>query len=133
MKEEIYPKNLWVDLKGRELRTTEQVKVPKQLVRINHNIKLDTSNPNDLPTLWFNEGANYVYISEVKDGNKLKIKSPYKDSITFGQSMSMNITHPSLEIEGYLTDKDKKFIEAAKKVGINKYTISFVEQVSDIE
>ena len=35
-------------------------------------------------------------------------------------------------VEEYLTVQDKRFVEAAQKLGIHKYLLSFVEQKSDI-
>jgi len=46
--------------------------------------------------------------------------------------MSVNILSPSLEIDGFFTDKDKRYIEEAKKLGMHNFMLSFVEKESDI-
>ena len=50
-----------------------------------------------------------------------------------GPGESLNIIHPSLSIEGFLTDNDKDYIEAGNNVGISKYMLSFVENADDVK
>nr|MDO8079225.1 pyruvate kinase [Candidatus Freyarchaeota archaeon] len=131
--ETIKPKELWIDLKCRELRLTKATEISKNnnILGVNHKIRVQT------PTLlYYNEGNNFLQIDKVIDGNKLQIYIPehLPDTfkIAFGKGAPFNIPHNSLVVEDYLTAKDKKFVEAARKLGIHNYLLSFVEQKSDI-
>ncbi|MHA1378811.1 MAG: pyruvate kinase [Candidatus Helarchaeota archaeon] len=131
LKNKIKNKELWIDLKCRELRTIEESIIPKDLIPLNHNIEVN------LPTaMYFNEGKKYLIIEEIVDGNKLKIKMPKNIpngfKIKFGKGASINIPDDSLKIEGYLTENDIKYIKASLKCNIHNYMISFVENPSDI-
>ncbi len=132
LKNKVKNKELWIDLKCRELRIAENVRVPKELIPLNHEIEVK------LPTaMYFNEGERYLIIEEIIDGNKLKIKTPKKApedfEIRFGKGASINIPDNSLKIYGYLTENDIKYIEASKECDIHNYMISFVEQISDVK
>jgi len=63
------------------------------------------------------------------DKNKLiMLEGPRQ---VLGKGESVNIMHPSLKIKGNLTDLDKQYVEAAQKVGLNQYMLSFVEGPED--
>jgi pyruvate kinase len=144
LRSKIYPKDLWVDLKCRQLRVTNNPTVPQDLVELNHKIKVKTP-----AELWYKELVHYndgrteeVYrLLEVekvlgwdffRGGNKIKLKTPPGLKVKFGQGAAVSIIDPTLKVHGYLTKRDKEFIEAAKKVGIHKYMISFAEKESDV-
>ncbi len=132
LKKKTKGKDLWIDLKCRELRITEDVIVPKDLIPLNHKIEVNLPN-----AMYFNEGERYLIIEDVVDGNKLKIKKPKNAPddfhVRFGKGASINIPDDSLKIEGYLTENDIKYIKASSESGIHNYMISFVEQASDIK
>lgn len=132
-RENIEPKELWIDLKCRELRIIKTTELTKNnnILELNHKIRVQT------PTLlYYNEGNNFLKIDKVIDGNKLQIHIPenFPDNfrVTFGKGAPLNIPHNSLVVEDYLTVQDKKFVEAARKLGIHNYLLSFVEQKEDI-
>ncbi|MEM3564326.1 MAG: pyruvate kinase [Candidatus Jordarchaeaceae archaeon] len=132
-REAIKPKELWIDLKCRELRITKTTELTKysNILELNHKIQVQT------PTLlYYNEGNNFLQIDRVIDGNKLQIHIPGNLSdnfkVTFGKGAPLNIPHHSLIVEGYLTAQDKIFVEAARKLEIHNYLLSFVEQKADI-
>jgi len=131
LKKKIYPKNLWIDLKCRELRIKDEVTVPDELITLNH--KIDVKTPT---AMYFNEGEKYLIIEEVIDGDKLVIKAPPnvpKDfKIHFGKMASVNIPDVT-KIHGFLTSNDIEYIHAAMENDIHDYMISFVEKPSDIE
>ena len=105
-----------------ELRTP-----PWSVLELDHEIELDTTEP---VKAYFNDGYDYAYVARV-DGNRLiMLDGPRK---VCGGGESVNILHPSLKIKGYLTDLDKKYIEAGRKVGVHHLMLSYVEQASDIE
>ena len=39
----------------------------------------------------------------------------------------------NLQIKGFLTPEDKEYIEAAKRLGIHDYMLSFVEEEGDMQ
>lgn len=125
-------KELWVDLKCRELRITEETVIPQDLIPLNHDIEVSVPT-----TMYFNEGKNYLIIKDVIDGNKLDIKLPKGTlddfKIRFGKGASINIPDPSLRVQDYLTHNDVRYIDAAIKSDLHEYCLSFVENGSDIE
>ncbi|MFQ6010287.1 MAG: pyruvate kinase [Candidatus Aenigmatarchaeota archaeon] len=125
MNKRVYPKDLWIDLKCRQLRITHSSLVPYHTVKISHKIKVDTP-----VEAWFDGGKYLAKISKV-DGNKLFVEEgPF---LALGPGMPINILDPSLEIEGYLTKRDIAYIKAAKKADVHNYMLSYVEKESDIE
>ncbi|MHA1385018.1 MAG: pyruvate kinase [Candidatus Helarchaeota archaeon] len=132
LKKKTKNKELWIDLKGSELRISKEVTIPKDLIPLNHNISVK------VPTaMYFNEGEKYLIVEEVIDGNKLKIAPPKNApddfKIKFGKGASLNIPDNSLKIEGYLTDNDINYIKASVDCDVHNYMISFVENLSDIK
>ncbi len=143
IRQEAGAKEVWVDLKCRQLRITDYVvkfkpDCEEHYIELSHNIKLET------PTeAWIDNGNYRCMVSEVKNGNVLVIRGsvekgtglplPNPQQVGIRPGMSVNILDPSLKIEGYLTPKDKEYIAAAKKLGIHNYMLSFVEQESDLE
>jgi pyruvate kinase len=100
---------------------------PWAIIELDHEIELDTSKP---VKCYMNDGIQTAYIARVKGNRLLMLDGPKK---VVGGGESMNILHPSLKIKGYLTENDKKYIEAAKKVGMHKYMASYVEEAGDLE
>lgn len=123
---EVSPKEVWIDLKCRQIRVTNYASVPYQQLEISHKIKVKTPT-----TAYFSDGEEQATLAEIIDGNKLIMLDGPKRVV--GPGESINITDPSLEIEGYLTQKDKEYISAAKKAGVHNYMLSYVESADDIE
>jgi hypothetical protein len=135
-------KPVWIDLKTRQLRIASydiRFLKDKEIHSINlsHKIKLDI--PSDI----FIDNANYIgqaidlvhdkiLIIESSVEKRKGIPLPEQGQVGIRPGMSVNIINPSLIIDGYLTEKDKKYIEAGKKLGMNNFMLSFVEQESDI-
>jgi len=131
LKKKIYPKDLWIDLKCRELRITDAVTIPDEIITLNHKIEVKT------PTaMYFNEGEKFLIVEEVINGNKLVIKAPQNApedfQIRFGKSASVNIPEVT-KVHGFLTENDIEYIHASRENDIHNYMISFVEGSSDIE
>jgi len=160
IKRKMNGKTVWVDLKCRQIRishgafykspvgirmyeingekivldpsnpkTTSELKTPPWAeIKIDHKIKLDLKKP---VKAWFGDGHDCAYIVQIVDGDTLiMLDGPRK---VVGGGESINIIDPSLEIEGFFTDLDYKYIEACKKVGIHTYMLSYVEKDSDLE
>jgi hypothetical protein len=115
---------LIVDLKARQLRITKWVDPGLENVTINHRIEVNTP----CKIVFRDEVATIV---DVVDGNKLVLDEAPQYALGAGQSI--NIDDASLVIEGFLTERDKEFVEAAKKRGLHRYLLSFVESGEDIE
>lgn len=118
-------KELWIDLKCRQLRVKEYWVPPYTEIKISHRIKVETP-----VTAYFSDGNEHATVVEVDGDRLIMLEGPKR---VVGPGESINIIHPSLSIEGFLTDTDKRYIEAACKVGIHNYMLSFTEEQDDIE
>ena len=156
-------KEVWIDLKCRQLRTRDShyyhpAKVTKPRgykigdktvlidpstprvhgelrcppwteLLVSHKIKIDLSDgPIQVLT---NDGYGKAWLVEVIDGDTLVMLDGPKKVV--GRGESINIIHPSLEIEGFFTKRDLEFIAAAKEVGLHNYMLSYVEESTDVE
>lgn len=116
---------LWVDLKGRQLRVTAAAVPPFTEVRISHRIRVRT--PADA---FFDDGREHARVVAV-DGDRLILEDGPRRLI--GPGESVNVVHPSLEIEGTLTDTDRAWLEAMKAAGLRKVMLSYAEHPEDVE
>ncbi len=155
------PRDLWVDLKCRQLRVSygfffSEPESPKTYTVQGETLILDPSRPKAQGVVrtppwaditidrkitldfskgpvkcWFHDGTLSAHVVEIIDGNRLiMLDGPQK---IVGGGESINITDPSLEVEGYFTDLDLRYIKAAGETGIHHYMVSFVEENSDLE
>jgi hypothetical protein len=116
---------LWVDLKGRQLRVVGAAIPPYTEVRLSHSIRVQT--PVDA---FFSDGNEHVRVAAV-EGNRLILEDGPRRLI--GPGESVNIVHPSLKIEGTLTETDRAYLAAMGEVGLKRVMISYVESPSDVE
>ena len=121
---EKYKKVLWIDLKGRQLRVAKWADPVYSCIELNHKIKV--SYP---AKIYFRNGDG-VNIAHIKDGNKLFVNPLPRETLGAGQSV--NIIAKDLEIEGYLTEKDKQYLKVCKELGLNRIMASFVESFEDL-
>lgn len=115
---------LWVDLKGRQLRVAGMAMPPFTEVPLSHNLRVDT--PVDA---YFNDGMESARVVAV-EGNKLILADGPRRLI--GPGESVNIVHPSLRIEGTLTDTDRAYLAAMQSAGLTKVMLSYIEQADDL-
>jgi pyruvate kinase len=115
---------LWVDLKGRQLRSVGAAIPPFTEVRLSHRIKLET--PADV---FFNDGREHARAVAV-DGDRLILEDGPRRFVGPGESIT--VLHPSLEIEGTLTETDRAYLEAMKGLGLRQVMLSFVELPEDV-
>lgn len=120
-----YGQPLWVDLKGRQLRVVGAAIPPYTELTLSHPIRVKT--PVDA---YFSDGRERVRIAAV-DGNRLILADGPRRLV--GPGESLNIIHPSLEIEGTLTETDRQYLEAMKETGLSKIMLSYVEDPADVE
>ncbi len=116
---------LWVDLKGRQLRVAGAAIPPFTEMRLSHRIKVNT--PVDA---YFSDGNERARIVAV-DGDRVILEDGPRRLV--GPGESVNIMHPSLEIEGTLTETDKAYLSAMKEMGLTKVMLSYVESAADVE
>lgn len=114
---------LWVDLKGRQLRVVGAAIPPYTEVCLSHPIKVQT--PVDA---WFGDGSERARVVAV-DGNRLILEDGPRRLI--GPGESVNIPHPSLQIEGTLTETDRAYLAAMKSLGLKNVMLSYVESPAD--
>jgi pyruvate kinase len=118
-------KDLWVDLKCRQLRIKTYGVPPFTEIELTHKISVDAG-----ATAYFSSGLEQATILSVKDNKLIMQEGPKR---VVGPGEAINIPHPSLKVEGYLTDTDKQYLEACSKIGLHNYMASFVEVPEDIE
>jgi pyruvate kinase len=116
---------LWVDLKGRQLRVVGAAIPPFTEIKLSHRIKVNT--PVDA---YFSDGNECARIVAV-DGDRIILEDGPRRLV--GPGESVNIMHPSLEIDGTLTETDKAYLSAMKEMGLTKVMLSYVESASDME
>jgi pyruvate kinase len=149
LKSKIQPKDLWIDLKCRQLRLINDTIIPYEIVRLNHKIKVNTPTElrfketiEDKKRGFKREVYRYVELSEILKGfdyslrgsNKIRLSPPDGiEKIEFGYGAAVSIEDPSLKIFGYLTKKDKQLIKEAKNIDVHKYMISFTHKESDLK
>jgi len=118
-------KELWIDLKCRQLRVEDYWVPPYTEVKVSHPVKVKTP-----VKVYFSDGKESATLVEVDGDRLIFLEGPDR---VVGPGESINIVHPTLEIDGFLTDTDRKYIDAANKVGIKNYMLSFVEGQEDID
>lgn len=116
---------LWVDLKGRQLRVVGAAIPPYTEVRLSHPIRVDT--PVDA---FFADGTECVRVAAV-DGDRLILTDGPRRLI--GPGESVNIVHPSLRIDGTLTETDRAYLMAMRELGLNRVMLSYTEQPDDVQ
>jgi pyruvate kinase len=119
-----YDQPVWADLKGRQLRVVGAAIPPFTEVVLSHRIRVET--PVDA---YFSDGNERARIVAV-DGNRIILEDGPRRLI--GPGESVNIIHPSLEIEGTLTETDMAYIAAMKELGMTKAMLSYVETSNDV-
>ncbi len=121
---ERYGKKLWIDVKGRQLKVTKWADPLYSCIELNHRIEVG------YPAQIHFRNGDKVNITHIKDGNKVFVDPLPRQALGAGQSV--NIKAERIEIEGYLTEKDKQYLMACQKVGITSIMASFVECIDDL-
>ncbi|MCB9076873.1 MAG: hypothetical protein H6631_04735 [Anaerolineaceae bacterium] len=116
---------LWVDLKGRQLRVVGAAIPPYTEVRLSHPIHVDTP-----VEAFFADGTECVRVAAV-DGDRLILADGPRRLI--GPGESVNIVHPSLRIDGTLTETDRAYLTAMHELGLKQVMLSYTEQPDDVQ
>ena len=120
-----HEKELWIDLKCRQLRVKNFGVPPFTTIELSHFIEVCTPCK-----AYFSDRYESATVLAA-EGNKLIMQEGPRRVVGPGESVT--IPHGTLNIQGYLTDGDKKYVEACVSEGIHNYMLSFVEQANDIE
>lgn len=142
LREQAGSKDIWIDLKCRQLRVKDySVQVFEN--REVHTITLSHRIHVNLHAKVYADDGNYTAEIAQVNGDKLTINGaamneegiplPSKGVVGLRPSMSINITDPSLKVEGNLTEKDIQCVKAGKALGMHKYFLSYVERPDDLE
>ncbi len=115
---------LWVDLKGRQLRVVGAAIPPYTEVQVSHPIRVNT--PVDA---FFSDGNEHARIAAV-DGNRLILEDGPRRLI--GPGEGLNIVHPSLQVEGTLTETDRAYLAAMRERGLKRVMLSYVHTTTDV-
>lgn len=118
-------KELWVDLKCRQLRVKSYGVPPFTEIELTHEISVNTP-----ARAYFGNGKETATVLAVNENKLIMQEGPRR---VVGPGEAVNIPDRSLEIEGYFTDTDRKYIEACTKAGVHNYMLSFVEGQEDID
>ncbi len=116
---------LWVDLKGRQLRVVGAAIPPYTEVRLSHPIRVRT--PVDA---FFSDGNERVRVAAV-DGDRLILEDGPRRLV--GPGESVNIVHPTLRVEGTLTETDRAYLAAMREVNLKRVMLSYVESTADVD
>jgi hypothetical protein len=115
-------KELFIDIKGRQLRIIES-SVPRFAgISLNHRFRVD------LPAVVHLRNEDYVCNLIAIRKNKIFL-DPLPEIVCKGQAI--NVIGENLKIEGYLTKEDIKYLKAARELGITGIFASFVESEAD--
>lgn len=115
--------DLWIDLKGRQLRIVQWSDPDFGEILLNHEIELE------LPAHVHFRGDDICQITGYSSNQIFVYPNPRH---ALGAGQALNIHSSNLIIKGYLTDEDILYLEAAKTLGINQLMLSFVESSDDI-
>lgn len=124
--EAVDPRNkpLYIDLKGKQLRIVEWANLPEGSIRLNHAIKVTGS------AKVFFRGDDVCNLVEVVNGNEIYVDPLPKAPV--GRGQAINIIAERVEIEGGLLDLDRAYVQAALRLGIRRFMLSFVESKEDV-
>lgn len=117
-------KKLWIDIKGRQLRVSKWADPLYSCIELNHKIQVL------YPARIYFRNGDRVNITHVKDGNKLFVYPLPRETLGAGQSV--NIIARDIEVDGYLTEKDKQYLSVCKEMDLNYVMASFVETFDDL-
>ncbi len=117
-----YSKDLLLDIKGRQLRIEVESKNNYGGIILNHRLSVPFGSSVGL------RNDDDVYTLVDVNGNII-VLDPVPDFV--GKGQAVNIFSDLLEVDGYLTEEDADYLEAASEVGINIVCASFFERWSD--
>lgn len=121
---EKYHKKLWIDIKGRQLRVAKWADPLYSCIELNHEVEVL------YPAQICFRNGDKVNIMHIKEGNKIFVDPLPKQALGAGQSV--NIIAKDLQIKGYLTSQDARYLRTCEVLGITNIMASFVETFDDL-
>lgn len=115
---------VWVDLKGRQLRVLEPAIPPFTSLRLSHPVSVPT------PCMATIGGGKERHRVLATDGDRLILEDGPRRLV--GPGESVNLHHPQLKIQGYLTHQDREYLQAMGRLNMRNVMLSFVEQPQDL-
>jgi pyruvate kinase len=97
---------------------------PYTEVQVSHPLRVKTP-----VEAFFADGTECVRVAAV-DSDRLILEDGPRRLI--GPGESVNIVHPSLEIEGTLTATDRAYLAAMQEMGLTRVMLSYVESLADV-
>ncbi|MFA6096353.1 MAG: hypothetical protein WC788_01850 [Candidatus Paceibacterota bacterium] len=116
-------RTLFIDVKGRQLRVAKWTIPPFGNIELNHEFSVD------LPAKIIFRGGDESEI-RIISGKVIYVDPDPREAL--GEGQAVNIHGNNLKIFEYLTPEDVEYINAAAELGVHKYMLSFVEEMSDI-
>lgn len=119
-----FGKDLWVDLKARQLRIARWAAPEYGKIILNHGFRVD------LPAKIFFRGSEWSEIADIKG------KSIWVDPLPWsavGAGQAINVIGDNLRIRGFWDTDDLEYVEAALELGITNFMVSFIEGLPDLE
>jgi hypothetical protein len=117
-------RDLWVDLKCRQLRVAKWADPSYSEIELNRAVEVE------LPAKICFRGDHECQIGHV-DGKKIFLVDPPRQCV--GKGQSVNILTSKLIVKGNLfTDLDQEYLAACKELGIDTIMCSFVETWDDV-
>lgn len=142
MKQQADPKELWIDLKARQLRIEAyhiEILGDKEIheITLTHKINLDL--PQEM---WIDDGKYSGIITRLQKHKTLVVESSLRNKTGLPlqkqeepaiiPGMAINIPSKSLEVKGYLTNRDIAYIKAGRDLGLNTVCVSYFERGADL-
>lgn len=119
-----YNKKLWIDIKGRQLRVAKWADPVYSCIELNHSVEVT------YPAKVYFRNGDGCEITHIKGGNKLFVNPLPKYALGAGQSV--NIIADNVQIDGYLTDTDTRYLMVCRKLKLPFIMASFVERPEDL-
>lgn len=119
-----YKKRIWIDLKGRQLRIIKWADPLYDVIELNHPIDIE------YPAKAIFRGGSESEVVRTR-GNKIAVWPLPKEALGAGQSI--NVIAKSMDIKGYLVQKDIEYLKLCKEIGINNIMASYVERKEDLD
>ncbi len=123
-----YRKILYVDLEGRQLRIARWTPFDAGVVILNRDFEITP------PARVFVRNAGWFDLVAA-DPTKRRVyleNGPDLDNYSFGESQSVHIVGGNFKVRGYLGGLDSEYIKNSRKLGINHFMLSFVEEEADL-
>lgn len=124
-----YNKVLYVDLEGRQLRIARWTPFDSGVVILNRDF-----NVNPPAKIFVRNAGWFDLVAANPAERKVYLENgPDLGNYYFGESQSVHVIGGDFKVVGYLGGLDDEYIKASKKLGIDCFMLSFVEEQTDLD